>query len=314
MNTTSHYATSSPSQAMRFAARRIAAALLALAASIAPAMALADGNTAKGNLVATMKRAGAALPNLDAAGTIVVPAPVKGLYGIYSADRRLITLTNEAGTITGIGTDLSTVGIEPGKPRRMTPAQVTALRAEVMANIEYDKLIKVTYGNGGGRRILMLSALDCPGCTMLEKELHKAAPVMNTTFYITAGSLSRSTDGGLPFLEKVARIRCDNNPGQAWQTYWAKRSVPPVRACAITAHSAEYDTELLIRILMAAKSVKPLFPTLLAEDGKSIPLFADMTPAKAAAAFGPERKRQAIQPTTQWLAAATVAAHPAKAR
>ncbi|CUI09135.1 hypothetical protein BN2497_13047 [Janthinobacterium sp. CG23_2] len=39
-------------------------------------------------------------------------------------------------------------------------------------------------------------------------------------------------------------------------------------------------------------------------DGKGSPLFAGLTAAKAAAAFGPERKPPVIQPTTQWLAAA----------
>lgn len=304
VNTTSCYATTLPFKSKRSVARRILTALLALAAAAGPAIALADGDTAKANLVANLTRAGATLPDLNAAGTTIFPTLVKGLYAIHAADGSLITNTNEAGTITGRSIGFNSVGLQPGKPRPLTPEQVAGLRAEVMANIQYDKLIKVVYGNGGGRKILMFSALDCPGCTRLEKGLHKAAPAMNTTFYVVAGSLQEMDRGAMPFLQNVARIRCDSNPAQAWQTYWATRAVPPKGACALTPIGIEREFYSLFGILEGLKSIKPLFPMLVGEDGKWIPLIADMAPAKAEAAFGPERKRQAIQPTTQWLAAA----------
>ncbi|MDM5176944.1 hypothetical protein PO883_07000 [Massilia sp. DJPM01] len=282
----------------------VIATLLGLACVMGTGSAVADSSSAKANLQANLRRAGVTLPDLDAPGVVTVPAMVKGMYGIYTADGRIVSLTNEAGTITGKGTGLSTVGLQPGKPRPMTPEQLAELRNEIMANLAYDKLIKVSYGNGGGRKILMFTAVDCPACNQLEKDLRKAAPLMNTTFYLATGSLRDSSAGGLPFLDKVARIRCDDNPGQAWQTYWANRSVPPARACAITAASAEYDFYLLFRIMQAVKAIKPAIPMLVSEDGTGLPLFAGLTPAKAAAAFGPERKTSALQPTTQWLAAA----------
>ncbi|NHZ82831.1 hypothetical protein F2P44_26675 [Massilia sp. CCM 8695] len=217
----------------------------------------------------------------------------------------MLTVTNEAGTITGKSKPgYHTVGLQPGKPRLMTPSQLDELRAEVMANIDYDKLIKITYGNGGGRKILMFSALDCPARNQFEKGLQKAAAVMNTTFYLVPGTLRDSADGGLPFLEKVIRIKCDGDPSKAWQSYWATRSVPPARACALTPQRAEQDFNLLYGIMLAVKSIKPVIPMLVSEDGKWLPLIAGMTPAKAEAAFGAERKAPAIQPTTQWLAVA----------
>ncbi|WP_157778743.1 hypothetical protein [Massilia violaceinigra] len=288
-------------------ARPVFTALLGLAAATMSAGALADANTAKTNFFANMDRAGVTFPGVNASTAKMVPAQVKGLYGIYSPKGNLISVTNEAGTLTGKAGGFSSVGLEPGKPRPMSPQQVAGLRAEIMANIDYDKLIKTSYGNGGGRKILMFSALDCPGCNQLEKALHKAAPTLNTTFYIVPGSLRDSSSGGIPWLEKVARIRCDDNAGQAWQTYWTKRTLPAARACALTPERVELDNYLMSHIMDGIKVMKPAYPMLVSEDGKWLPLPRGMTSASISAVFGPESKPAAVQAPAQWLAAAPVA-------
>lgn len=58
------------------------AALLGLAAVMASTSAFADGNSAKANLQANLRRAGMTAPDLNAPGITVLPALVKGMYGI----------------------------------------------------------------------------------------------------------------------------------------------------------------------------------------------------------------------------------------
>ncbi|MDQ1812934.1 hypothetical protein RBA41_06410 [Massilia sp. CCM 9210] len=282
--------------------RPLVAAVLGLAAAMGPGSALADASTAKTSFFANMSQAGVVLP-VNASTARIAPVYVKGMYRIDAPDGTLVAYTNEAGTIAGKKSGFSIVGLQPGKPRPMTPKELAGLRAEVMANLEYDKLIKIAHGNGGGRRILMFSAVDCPGCNHLEKGLHKVAPDMNTTYYVIAGSLVGRKNGGLPALEKVARIRCADNPGLAWQEYWTKRSVPPARACALTPESADVDFYSLFAIMQGVKAIKPLVPMMIGEDGKALPAYQGM-PAETAAHFAPERKPAVPRPSSQWLAAA----------
>ncbi|NHZ37908.1 hypothetical protein [Massilia rubra] len=316
MKTMSHHLARAPFKP----ASAIMAALLAVAAAIAPSAALADQNTARTNFFANMQKAGVTLADVTPANAQVVPTQVKGMYGIYTPAGKLVSLTNDAGTITTKGGDLSNIGLQAGKPRRMTPKQLDEVRAEVMANLDYDKLIKISYGNGGGRKILMFSAVDCPGCQMLEKDLAKAASRLNTTFYLVPSSLLGSDPAAVPALEKVVKIRCDANPALAWQTFWAKRTLPQPKACGLTTQNVQRDFYLLFHMMVTMKAIKPVVPMLVSEDGKWIRLFRDMNSTALASAFAAERKPDMTAPTTQWLAAAPAAgkpalpAQPAKAR
>ncbi|NHZ39541.1 hypothetical protein [Massilia aquatica] len=297
--------------APRKPARILVAALLGLLAAIGPTSALADQHTARTNFFANMQKAGVTFTDVTPATADIVPTHVKGMYAIFTPAGKMVSLTNDAGTLTTKGGGLSSVGLQAGKPIRLTPRQVNEVRAEVMANLDYDKMIKISYGNGGGRKILMLSAIDCPGCRMLEKDLAKAASRLNTTFYLVPSSLWGSDPAAVPALEKVAKIRCDANPALAWQTFWVKRTVPAPTTCGLTTQQVERDFSLLFYIMDTVKAIKPVVPMLVTEDGNWIRLFRDMSPTALAAAFGAERKPVVAPPATQWLAIAPAGAKPA---
>ncbi|NHZ87484.1 hypothetical protein F2P45_00320 [Massilia sp. CCM 8733] len=307
MKTMSHHDTRAPRKPERI----IVAALLGLLAAIGPSSALADQHTARTNFFANMQKAGVTFADVTPATAQMVPTHVKGMYGIFTPAGKMISLTNDAGTLTTKGGGLSSVGLQAGKPIRLTPLQVNEVRAEVMANLDFDKMIKISYGNGGGRKILMFSAIDCPGCRMLEKDLAKAASSLNTTFYLVPSSLWGSDPAAVPALEKVAKIRCDAEPALAWQTFWVKRTLPAPKACALTPQQVERDFSLLFYIMDTVKAIKPVVPMLVAEDGKWIRLFRDMSPTALAAAFAAERKPNVAPPTTQWLAGASAGSKPA---
>jgi hypothetical protein len=267
------------------------AALLLAAAFLSSAMwspnACADGASAARYMFANMERANRTY-NVNAAEVVVEATPVRGMYAIYTRQGRLVSLTNEAGTVTGDGHGLDVMDPGGAAPRRMTAAEQADYRAEVMANIDFDKLIKVTYGNGGGRKLVMFSALDCGYCRKLEDTLAKNARTLHSTFYVMPGALRSVRDGGLPALQSVSRIWCAPNNGAAWKNFWSKQAVPPERTCGITPASVERD-ELLFKHVLAAAGIQINgVPTVLNENGDRVSYSYDLNAVSAAAAFGPD--------------------------
>ncbi|NHZ98690.1 hypothetical protein [Massilia sp. CCM 8734] len=281
-------------------------ALCAAALGLLTASAHADSASAAANFFGNAEKAGIDIGDLDPAHALVTPTLVKGLYATYNASGKLMGVINEAGTLYGKAGVFSTLGPKPGSLRLMTPAEVGELRAEVMAHLAYDKLIKVTYGNGGGRKILTFSSVDCRTCFIHETELVQATSTLNTTFYIAPASLRGLENRGLALMEQVARIMCEDKPGVAWQKFWATREAPPAKPCALSAQSVHRDTEALSSIMAGVKSMIQAVPMFIAEDGSPVPknFNLDMTPEVADTMFGAARKRVAIAPTTHWLAAA----------
>jgi hypothetical protein len=273
------------------------AALLLAAAFLSSAMwspnACADGASAARYMFANMERANRTY-NVNAAEVVVEATPVRGMYAIYTRQGRLVSLTNEAGTVTGDGHGLDVMDPGGAAPRRMTAAEQADYRAEVMANIDFDKLIKVTYGNGGGRKLVMFSALDCGYCRKLEDTLAKNARTLDSTFYVMPGSLRGVRNGGLAALQSVSRIWCAPNNGAAWKNFWSKQAVPPERTCGITPATVEHDELLFKHVLGAAGIPINGVPTVLNENGDRVSYSYDLNAASAAAAFGPDVRPQAV--------------------
>ncbi len=110
------------------------------------------------------------------------------------------------------------------------------LQQEVIAAIDYDKLIKVSYGDGGGRKMVLFSAVDCGFCQRFEQDLMKKGSGVNTTFYVVPMSLQAFSGAGVAKWQTVSRIWCADNSSAAWRKYWTRRrtmstihSSPPPR-------------------------------------------------------------------------------------
>ena len=97
--------------------------------------------------------------------------------------------------------DYGRLRVVPARPggdfRAMTPGEVTGLRQEVMNGIEYAKLIKVAYGDGGNRKMLLFSAVDCGFCQRFEQEFAKYGNKVNTTFYVVPSAFAVGLTGGV---------------------------------------------------------------------------------------------------------------------
>lgn len=258
-----------PELARASGARRLASGIFLLSTALLgtlPAPALADGRSAARNLFANAARARVNL-NLTEQSTLVSPTLVRGVYMLTGAQGQAAGFINEGGNLYGDASGFRVFTPDGAPPRLMTPPEVAALRSEVMQAIDYDKLVKVQYGDGGGRRMVMFSALDCGYCKLFEKQFSELGKTSNTTFYVVPMSLRPSRSGGAQTWQEVSQIWCDSNNGDAWKRYWATGQLPPVRGCVFDGPTAERSTRELREILEASGLRVAGTPMIVREDG-----------------------------------------------
>ena len=267
--------------------------------------AAADSASAVANVYANMARAGLAFP-MKLEDAVAQVTPVRGIYGIYDRYGKLGAYTNESGTIVGDSRSFEVLQFTGrGSKRQMTADEKKELRAEIMANIDYSKLIKVVYGDGGGRKLMMFSALDCGYCQKLEATLEKHSRSLKTTLYVVPGTLQPIKQGGQPLMESVTRIWCDPNNGTAWRKYWTKGTVPNARQCAITPASAESEVDHRQNIISGAGSRVLAVPSVIDEEGSNLGVSYSMSAAAANAELGGSARPQALQPKPAvWIVSA----------
>lgn len=264
---------------------------------------LADGRSAVHNLFGNLARARASL-SVNEATAMVSPTLVKGMYAIANQQGRFIGFTNESGTLFGDSRGFNTLS-NGSQPRPLALDELADLRAEVVAAIDFDKLPKVSFGDGGTRRLVMFSAVDCPFCKGFEDNIKKHASGLNSTIYVVPSSLQKIAQGGLQQWQAVSRIWCADDAGAAWQTYWATHNLPQAKQCRFAdPRIAEMADQQLKDILLAVGVRIVGTPQTIREDGSVIVNKPNMDHAYVAATFGPAGAPLASQKPARWLAAA----------
>lgn len=242
--------------------------LATLLAIFAPAQ--ADGPSAVAAYFASLDKAGIRIEGVAPATTVATPTLVKGIYRFNagSPTGAFVGYVNEAGTLIGDAHGFSLI-IPHNAPRPLSDYETDQLRAEVVRNIDVDQLVAVRYGDGGGRRLVMFSAVDCPYCAKFEAGMAKLAKQANTTFYVVPSALRPTSFGGAAVAswQTAGRIWCAPDRGAAWLAYWAKRTVPAGDDCGGAA-MVERRADELSEILEAV-GIKPKgTPAVLQENGK----------------------------------------------
>jgi thiol:disulfide interchange protein DsbC len=214
---------------------------------------------------------------------------VSGVYRLEDkASGELIALITESGDIKGDSTGWS--WIEEGGARPLSPAEAAQLRSEMLGSIEWKKLIKVRYGGGGRRRIILVSAVNCPYCAKMEQALAQNAASLDTTFYVLPISLSQSPDHGegLATWGKATSIWCAADNAQAWRRFWATREVPAEAHCAIDP-LATFRTARNFSTAMSSIGVRLHgTPAMIREDGSSLAFPAEPDEHYFKDVLGPE--------------------------
>ncbi|WP_084267471.1 thioredoxin fold domain-containing protein [Azohydromonas lata] len=280
--------------------RRIQAIGL-LVGGLAVGSALADGRSAVHNLFSNLARSNA---NLGVTETSAVASPtlVRGIYRMTNQQGVFVGYINESGTLFGDYRGLNVVPNNGARLRALTATESAEVRAEVLAAIEYEKLPKLTYGDGGNRRLLIFSAVDCPSCKVFEDGMRKYGANLNSTFYVVPASLQPIAQGGGKAWQTVSRIWCASDAGAAWKSFWSTRSVPQARQCQFTEPSvAESADQQLKEILRSVGIQVNGTPQIVLEDGSFIADVPNLSPAYVAATFGSFGARQQVTGSVRWL-------------
>lgn len=262
----------------------------------------ADALTARQNFFINLARAGSSL-GVNEAATRTQPTLIRGMYVLTTADGKFMGFINEPGTLFGDFRGLNVFSPKGGPQRPLSREEAAGLRAEIMASFDYDQLIKITHGDGGGRRLLMLSAIDCPYCKKLEDTFRESKKPVDTTFYVLPSSLQPIDKGGMQPWQAVSRIWCAENNASAWNGYWKDKKLPAQRECAFDAQNAAKQRRYVVEILRATGLDIHGTPAIVREDGSIVPLSTYSDPTTRAATYGPAGNPQ-LQVTPHWLASA----------
>ena len=177
--------------------------------------------------------------NYEAATTVTDATLVKGVYRLEETSTgKFIALITESGNIKGGANGW--YWIEKDEMRELSNYELKQLRSEVMRNISWDKLVKVTYGNGGGRRIVLVSAVNCPYCAKMEANLARHSKSIQTTFYVLPTSLLDIDEkGGREAWLDATKLWCATDAGEAWRRFWTTQAVPKENKCRFDEATAQ---------------------------------------------------------------------------
>ncbi len=265
---------------------------------------LADSPTAIHNFYTNLARARTSLAATEI-NTVAIPTLVRGMYKLTSKQGQFISYTNEAGTLFGDAQGFKVISASGIPLRQLNLDEVAGLRAEVLSGLDYDKLIKVQHGDGGGRRIILFSAVDCPFCKKFEDAMREIDNNVNTTFYVVPSSLrSLSRGGELPKWQAVSNIWCAEDNGAAWLAFWGNRRIAAPRQCEFAdPRNADASVQNLYAIFQAAGMNIVGTPNLVREDGVINRLNAGFDVAWAKATLGPAGMPPAVPQSNRWLGA-----------
>jgi hypothetical protein len=246
-------------------------------------------------------RAGLTFDDVTSANARAMPTLVNNLYELYANDK-WITYFNESGNLFLDGTQFRVLPKGGQKGRLLSQEGRGQLLGEVIEHLEWDKLVKVQYGTGGGRRIIERSALDCSICRMVETGLRTDSASLNTTFYIIPASLRPISQGAEPTWRNVANIWCAQDRTQAWSTYWISHAVPNPAQCEWNAQSAEEASEAVADIFdkLGVRDVNST-PLFIAEDGQRIYLKFPLKPGGLDDKFGAKARPESLGAAHKWL-------------
>lgn len=246
----------------------------------------ADGVDAVAAYYRTMAKAGIGL-NIDQKNMQATPTLVHGIYRLtIKPSGQFMSFLNEGGTITG---DHKGWQIVANPPRQMNSREISEFRGEVMRHIDFDRLIKVQYGDGGGRKLVMLSAVDCPFCKKFEDNAAKSSSSINATFYVLPSALRPISYGAIQQWRTATNIWCAKDNASAWRGFWANKKSPPITQDCVFDEQTVENLGLQFGELLSSVGINmPGVPSILREDGTVFTPQPDFDKNYARSVFGSE--------------------------
>jgi Thioredoxin-like domain len=242
-----------------------------------------------------------------------IARPILLVHGVYRLEDR------DTGTFLALITDRGDLRADSSGWSRVAEGEITALsademaqvRAEVMRNVVRERLIKIEYGTGGGRELILVSAVDCPYCAKMEATLAQMSGSLQTTFYVLPTALAPLDAGGTgsSAWASAAALWCAPENALAWRHFWLTRSAPSVQGCDLDAKGAQRAAQDFITVMASIGTKVRGTPGLIREDGKAFGVPEGFDLEYARAAFGADTLHEFHSPLEDrqsfvWLPAA----------
>ncbi|WP_322059219.1 DsbC family protein [Paraburkholderia sp. J63] len=222
---------------------RIAAIVLAAAASVLGCSAQADQTTDKIK-AALQSRLG--VDGSDIKG--ITKAPMAGLYEVNLGTQIIYSDANGDYVLTG---DL----VDTKAHRNLTEARLAELNKVDFAKLPLENAVKVVKGNGK-RQMAVFSDPNCPYCHQLESTLKSIDNVTVYTFLYPV--LSEDSTA------KAKSIWCSTDRAKAWESWMVERKAPTASG---TCNTAAIDSNLKLGAKMNVTGT----PTVILADGTRLP-------------------------------------------
>lgn len=267
---------------MHMCLSRTTAVATLIASVLFSKIAFADGPSAVAAMYRNMASIGIGL-DVSQKNAHATPTLVRGIYKLVNkSSGQFMGYINEGGTVLG---DHKGWTVWARTPRPMTSNELAEMRSEVIQNIDTDRLIKVEYGDGGDRRMVMFSAVDCSYCRKFEATAAKLAASMNTTFYVVPSALRPTSSGTGPW-RTVTNILCAKDKAAAWRSHWSNGGPPSTPGCRFDERQAEEIGNQLYELLASVGIKTKGVPAVLREDGTIFTPQTEFDKRYAASAFG----------------------------
>jgi hypothetical protein len=221
-----------------------------------------------------------------------IARPIALVHGVYRLEDResgaFLALITERGDLRGDSGGWSRVAKEGIAP--LPDTEMAQLRAEVMRSVAWDRLIRIAYGDGGSRRLILFSAIDCPYCAKMEASLAQMAGGLNTTFYVLPTALAPMDVGGRGERNwgQAASLWCATDPASAWKQFWVTRSAASIDGCSLDAAGVQRTARDFATVMASVGAKLRGTPEFIREDGKTFGVPEGFDVDYARATFGTE--------------------------
>lgn len=179
----------------------------------------------------------------------VQPAPVAGLYEVYTGNELVYTDAGAEHLIIG-------PLWETASKRNLTAERIGELTAIDFSTLPLDRAIRTVKGNGS-RKLAVFSDPDCPFCKKLEQELASVTDVTIYTFLYPIAALHPAA------ASKARAIWCSENRPVAWKQWMIDGQLPEERECK---DAASIDENVKLGEQLGINGT----PTLFGADGRRV--------------------------------------------
>lgn len=287
---------------------RVRTIFMCLVTFLLPQICFADGTSALSGLFSRLQASHRSI-GASERDLVATPTIVRGLYAVSYRSGKILGYLNESGSILGDSKGFMLFSKDGAPPRPLSEAEIQEVRAEIASNIEYERLPKIVYGNGGDHRLILFSAIDCPSCRLSEDAMRKFVVAMtkrnrsvDMTIHVIPSSLSEDARS----VQIVKNLWCAPDFQEAWLGYFSTGKVPPsTRPCGSEPRDVSSQlTEILSVVGLKRKGV----PAVFSEEGKLVLMGEEMR-----AVLKPEtRQPPAQKKVPHWLVASSDQDMPAQ--